>query len=62
MADFDVPLTEHVFDVPLRCGNRMYIITARRMISGFFLKQRKRERMVMPNATQPSARAQVWLL
>ena len=47
MADLDAALMEQILDIAQRRGKRMYIITARRMISGLVLKERKGERFDM---------------
>lgn len=48
IADLGATLVQQVLTFRSDSGNRMYIITARRMISGLFLKYRKGERLVMP--------------
>ena len=47
MADLDTTLMEQILDIAQRRGKRMYIMTARRMISGLVLKERKGERFDM---------------
>lgn len=41
VADFDASLMQQVLDISQRSGNRTYIITARRMISGLVLNHLK---------------------
>jgi hypothetical protein len=47
MTDVDAALVQQVFDVRSDKGNRVYIMTARRMISGLVLKYLNGERLVI---------------
>lgn len=70
LADIDAAFMQKIFDVTERTRNRMYSITAKRMVSGLVLKYLNKGGWVMPkryetplihssevNLTRPSTKA-----
>jgi hypothetical protein len=55
VTDVDTALVQQVLDMRRDSGNRVYIITARRMISGLALNQRKGPGLVIYRAYRSAA-------